>query len=55
MKVWDRQESHAASLQVLRIRDVIGNVMPLIAGFGEQTVTVPLGGVGLSKGGQLPR
>ena len=48
-EVWDSKESHAASLQLPAVRDAIKRGRPLIAGFGEQTVTEPVGGFGLAK------
>lgn len=48
-EVWDSKESHAASLQLPAVRDAIKRGRPMIAGFGEQTVTEPVGGHGLAK------
>ena len=48
-EVWDSQESHAASLQLPAVRDAIKRGRPMIAGFGEQTITEPVGGFGLPK------
>jgi quinol monooxygenase YgiN len=48
-EVWDSKESHAASLQLPSVRDAIKRGRPLIAGFGEQTITEPVGGHGLAK------
>jgi quinol monooxygenase YgiN len=48
-EVWDSKESHAASLQLPAVRDAIKRGRPLIAGFGEQTITEPVGGYGLAK------
>ena len=48
-EVWDRKESHAASLQLPAVRDAIKRGRPLIASFGEQTITEPVGGHGLAK------
>jgi quinol monooxygenase YgiN len=46
-EVWDSRESHAASLQLPRVRDAISRAKPLIAGFGPRYETTPVGGVGL--------
>jgi len=48
-EVWDSKESHAASLQLPAVREAIKRGRPLIAGFGDQTVTEPVGGHGLAK------
>ena len=48
-EVWDSKESHAASLQLPAVRDAIKRGRPMIAGFGEQTITEPVGGFGLPK------
>ncbi|HUP24856.1 MAG TPA: antibiotic biosynthesis monooxygenase family protein, partial [Thermoanaerobaculia bacterium] len=47
-EVWDTKESHAASLSLPSVRDAIAKGRPLIAGFGEGVVTVPVGGHGLT-------
>lgn len=46
-EVWDSKESHAASLQLPAVREAIKRGRPLIAGFGAQTITEPVGGHGL--------
>ena len=48
-EVWDSKESHAASLQLPAVRAAIAKGRPLIANFGDQTVTEPVGGFGLVK------
>ena len=48
-EVWDSKESHAASLQLPAVRNAIKRGRPMIAGFGEQTITEPVGGFGLAK------
>jgi len=48
-EVWDSAASHAASLKLPAVRAAIAKGRPLIAGFGEQTITRPLGGTGLSR------
>lgn len=51
-EVWDSRESHEASLALPAVQDAIARGRPLIAGFGEQTETVPLGGHGLEAPGR---
>jgi len=48
-EVWDSQASHEASLTLPSMRDAIAKGRPLIAGFGERTITTPVGGHGLSS------
>jgi quinol monooxygenase YgiN len=48
-EVWDRRESHAASLQLPSVRATIARARPLIAGFENGTETEPVGGVGLLR------
>jgi quinol monooxygenase YgiN len=48
-EVWDSKESHAASLQLPAVRAAIAKGRPLIANFGEQIMTEPVGGYGLAK------
>lgn len=48
-EVWDSKESHTASLMLPAVRQAIAKGRPLIASFGEQTVTEPVGGYGLTK------
>lgn len=48
-EVWDRRESHAASLQLPSVRATIARARPLIAGFENGTETEPVGGVGLPR------
>lgn len=47
-EVWDSQDSHQASLSLPSVREAITRGKPLIAGFGDHTVTEPVGGHGLS-------
>jgi quinol monooxygenase YgiN len=47
-EVWDSEESHKASLAIPAVRESIERAMPLIAGFAEQIVTRPAGGIGLA-------
>jgi quinol monooxygenase YgiN len=46
-EVWDRKESHAASLALPEVRAAIVKAKPLIAGFDTHVVTRPVGGHGL--------
>lgn len=48
-EVWDSAESHRASLRIPGVAESIRKAMPLIASFGQQTVTEPVAGIGLSK------
>ncbi|MDF2774123.1 MAG: uncharacterized protein K0S86_3620 [Geminicoccaceae bacterium] len=47
-EVWDSEASHKASLALPAVKDAIGRAMPLIATFGEQFLTTPVGGHGLA-------
>ncbi len=46
-EVWDSEESHTASLTLAAVQEAIAKGRPLIEGFGERFVTIPLGGQGL--------
>lgn len=46
-EVWESQGHHEASLSLPTVREAISRGRPLIAGFGEQIVTTPVGGQGL--------
>lgn len=48
-EVWDRQESHKASLALPAVKDAIAKGRPLIAGFDQQIHTEPVGGYGLRE------
>ena len=50
-EVWDRKESHAASLALPAVKAAIAKGRPLIAGFSNRTETTPIGGYGLPRGG----
>ncbi len=56
-EVWDSAASHTASLSLPSVRDAIGKGRPLIAGFGSNSTTVPIGGHGLAlapaSGGEI--
>jgi quinol monooxygenase YgiN len=47
-EVWDRKESHAASLTLPEVRAAIAQGKPLIAGIGDHVITRPRGGHGLA-------
>lgn len=46
-EVWDDRESHAASLALPAVQQLIARARPLIGGFGHRFETTPLGGIGL--------
>jgi len=48
-EVWDSKASHDASLALPSVKDAITKGRPLIAGFSNQTVTIPVGGHGLAE------
>lgn len=50
-EIWDSEASHKASLSLPAVQEAIGRARPLIAGFGDYTVTEPVGGHGLVSGG----
>jgi quinol monooxygenase YgiN len=50
-EVWDSEESHRASLALPAVRAAIARGKPLIAGFGNRSVTEPVGGHGLVSAG----
>lgn len=43
-EVWDRRESHQASLQLASVQAAIARAKPLIAGFSNRVETTPVGG-----------
>ena len=47
-EVWESEASHRASLSLPAVQAAIARGRPLIAGFGERIVTVPVGGHGLA-------
>lgn len=47
-EVWDTEANHQASLSLPSVQQAIARGRPLIAGFGERTVTTPVGGHGLT-------
>ena len=50
-EVWDKKESHAASLALPAVKDAIAKGRPLIAGFSNRVETTPIGGFGLPQAG----
>lgn len=46
-EVWTSPESHRASLSLPAVRQAIARGRPLIAGFGDNATTAPIGGHGL--------
>ncbi len=44
-EIWDKQENHAASLDLPGVRDAITRGKPLIAGFEMHQMTRPVAGV----------
>ena len=46
-EVWENQASHDASLALPRVKEAIAKGRPLIAGFSNGVVTVPVGRVGI--------
>jgi len=44
-EIWDRKESHQASLSLPSVRAAISRAKPLIAGFATHVVTIPISGV----------
>ncbi len=46
-EAWDSEASHKASLGLPQVQAAIARGKPLIAGFGERFVTMPVGGHGL--------
>lgn len=48
-EVWDSEESHKASLSLPAVQQAIARGKPLIASFGEYSVTEPVGGHGIAR------
>lgn len=48
-EVWDREESHKASLTLPSVQAAIAKGRPMIAGMEAGAVTKPVGGHGLSR------
>jgi quinol monooxygenase YgiN len=47
LEVWDDKAAHDASLQLERVRSLIAQARPLIAGMGGSLELRPIGGQGL--------
>ena len=47
-EVWDKKESHDLSLSLPAVKKAISAGRPLMAGFGSQVITTPVGGYGLA-------
>jgi quinol monooxygenase YgiN len=48
-EVWDSKASHEASLSLPSVKAAIAKNLPLIAGFGDSIVTMPVGGYGITS------
>lgn len=48
-EVWDREESHKASLSLPSVQAAIAKGRPMIAGMDQGAVTKPVGGHGLAR------
>jgi quinol monooxygenase YgiN len=48
-EVWDNEQSHRTSLSLPSVKKAIARGKPLIASFGDITVTEPVGGYGLAR------
>ena len=46
-EVWDSEASHLASLTLPAVKNAIARGRPMIAGFSNRVVTIPVGGHGL--------
>lgn len=47
-EVWDSKASHASSLSLPSVKAAIAKGRPMIAGFGDSVVTMPVGRHGLA-------
>jgi quinol monooxygenase YgiN len=48
-EVWESEQNHRASLSLPSVKQAIARGKPLIASFGEATITEPIGGIGLKS------
>jgi quinol monooxygenase YgiN len=48
-EAWENKESHDDSLKLPAVKQAIDKARPMIAGFGDSFITVPVGGHGLMK------
>lgn len=46
-EVWESEQRHRASLSLPSVKQAIARGKPLIASFGDATITAPIGGHGL--------
>ena len=46
-EVWDSKDSHDASLALPEVRKTIAAARPMIVGFSNQVITIPVGGYGI--------
>ena len=46
-EIWDSKESHDASLSLPGVRQAVSAGRPMISAFGNQVITIPVGGYGL--------
>ncbi len=46
-EVWDSKDSHDASLSLPEVKKSITAARPMIAGFSNQVITMPVGGYGV--------
>ena len=46
-EVWNNKESHDKSLSLPSVKQAIAAARPMMAGFGSQVITTPVGGYGL--------
>jgi quinol monooxygenase YgiN len=51
-EVWDSKESHDASLSLPAVKNAITAARPMITGFSNQQITIPVGGYGLARTGK---
>ncbi len=47
-EVWDSKGSHDASLSLSSVKEAIATARPMMASFGSNVVTTPVGGHGLT-------
>jgi quinol monooxygenase YgiN len=47
-EIWDSKASHDQSLSLPSVKVAIAKNRPLIAGFGDSIITMPVGGYGLN-------
>jgi len=52
-EVWESQASHDASFSLPAVIDAVSAAKPLVVGMESRVVTTPVGGFGISIGGQF--